>query len=238
MDARFEYMKKAAEELRIDVSKACSDAGRAEEPDILLASKYASAEDMNFLYRECGMRLFGENRVQSLLEKYDRLDSGIELHFIGSLQKNKVKYIADKVTMIHSVDSLSLAGEIDRQCAKLGRKMDILAEVNIGREESKGGVMPEDMPSFIDSLYSFSNIRLRGIMTMAPVCENAEEYRNYFRETYDIYIDNYIKNPHNIKGFECEPVLSMGMSGSYREAIAEGATLIRVGRAVFSASQT
>ena len=176
------------------------------------------------------MGKIGENRVQSLLEKYDALHrDGLDIHFIGSLQKNKVKYIIDKVSMIESLDSLPLAEEIERQAAKHEKVMDCLIEVNIGREAQKGGVLPEDVTDFAGKLAFFPHIRLCGIMTMAPKCDDPEDYRKYFRESYHIFIDICEKKLHNVD----RHVLSMGMSRSFEAALAEGATLIRVGRAAF-----
>lgn len=193
--------------------------------DILIATKTQSAEDINFIISK-GVTLIGENRVQELIEKYDKINKdGISIHLIGSLQKNKVKYIYDKVDMIHSVDSLSLAKEIDKQCAKISKVMDVLVEINIGKEESKGGIMPEDAFSFVNELKAFDFIRVRGLMTMAPRCDSEEQYRAYFKETKKIF-DSIFGNDENA-------VLSMGMSGSYEYAIKEGSTLIRVGSSVF-----
>ena len=168
--------------------------------------------------------------MQSLLEKYDALHrDGLDIHFIGSLQKNKVKYIIDKVSMIESLDSLPLAEEIERQAAKQDKVMDCLIEVNIGREAQKGGIMPEDAADFAEKVALFPHIRLCGIMTMAPKCTDISDYRKYFRESYHIFIDICEKKLHNVD----RHVLSMGMSQSFEAALAEGATLIRVGRAVF-----
>lgn len=191
---------------------------------LLLATKMQSAEDINFLISE-GATLIGENRVNEIREKYDALDKGASLHMIGTLQKNKVKYIFDKVDMIHSVDSYSLAEEINKRCASAGKIMDILIEVNSGREEAKGGIMPEDVEDFIDSLRSLTSVRVRGLMTMAPKCESEEEYMKYFSLTREIF-DKLFSEDENA-------VLSMGMSDSYIPAIKSGATMVRVGSAVF-----
>lgn len=191
---------------------------------LLVATKTQSAEDINFLISN-GVTLIGENRVQELLEKYDKINKdGVSVHLIGSLQKNKVKYICDKVDMIHSVDSLSLATEISKRCLAIGKVMDVLVEINIGREESKGGIMPEDAEEFIKSLSCLDGISVRGLMTMAPRCTE-EEYHSYFKETKKIF-DKLFGNTENA-------VLSMGMSESYEYAVMEGATLVRVGSAIF-----
>ena len=192
---------------------------------LLIATKMQSAEDINFLI-ENGASIIGENRVQELLQKYDEIKKDkVSIHLIGSLQKNKVKYICDKVDMIHSVDSLSLAEEINKRCAAIGRTMDVLIEINSGREAEKGGIMPEDARSFLSSLAEFKNIRVRGLMTMAPKCKSEEEYRGYFALTKSIF-DELFKDDYSA-------ILSMGMSNSYEYAIKEGATLVRVGSAIF-----
>ncbi len=197
---------------------------------LLLATKYATAEQINAA-AEYGVRDIGENRVQQLLEKYDALDRDrLNIHFIGRLQKNKVKYIVDKVCMIHSLDSVELAREIDRRCEKIDKVMDVLIEINIGEEDAKGGISPSELGAFYSEVCVFEHIRVVGLMTMAPKCEKKEEFTKYFRETYSIFLDFCDKNLHNID----RTVLSMGMSDSYTAAVSEGATLVRVGRAAFA----
>ena len=191
---------------------------------LLLATKMQSAEDINYLISE-GATLIGENRVNEIREKYDALDKSASLHMIGTLQKNKVKYIYDKVDMIHSVDSYSLAEEINKKCASVGKVMDVLIEVNSGREEAKGGILPEDVEDFIKSLQSLTSIRVRGLMTMAPRCESEEEYMKYFSLTREIFDKLFSEDR--------DAILSMGMSDSYIPAIKAGATMVRVGSAVF-----
>ena len=191
---------------------------------LLAATKMQSAEDINYLISK-GVKIIGENRVNELLEKYDSYDKSAEVHFIGTLQKNKVKYIIDKVSLIHSLDSLSLAEEISKRAVKIGRVMDVLVEINSGREENKGGIMPEDLGSFLDSLKSLTGVRVRGLMTMAPRCEKKEDYIKYFSLTKELF-DKFFGN-------DTDAVLSMGMSESYEEAIMCGATLVRVGSKIF-----
>ena len=202
------------------------------ERDVMLlaAVKYTDAEHINYLHRTLGIHDVGENRVQQLLERWDTLDrEGLRVHFIGKLQSNKVKYIIDKVCMIHSLDSLSLAKEIERQAAKHGLVMDVLVEINSGEEENKSGLHPCDVEAFCLSLAAFPHIRLRGFMTMAPKCEKNEDYRKYFQETYQECLDIWQKKLYNI----VRPILSMGMSDSFEAAIEEGATVVRIGRALF-----
>ncbi len=205
---------------------------------LLAVTKTVPVEVINYAIDELGVTAIGENRVQELLEKYDQLHkpkSGkLEIHLIGSLQTNKVKYIIDKVDMIESVDSLKLAAEIDRQAKKHGLTMDILVEVNIGREPQKGGVMPEELEQFIDDLSQFSSIRLRGLMTIAPKCDQNSDYIKFFEETFQYFLDISNKKAHNIYGANFD-VLSMGMSGSYREALKCGSNEIRLGSTIFGA---
>jgi pyridoxal phosphate enzyme (YggS family) len=198
---------------------------------LVAAVKYTDAAHIDYLHRNLGVCDVGENRVQQLLEHWEQVDrDGLRFHFIGTLQTNKVKYIADKVVMIHSVDSLKLAGEIERQMAKLDRKMDVLVEINSGAEENKSGVASEDAPALCEAIAKFPHLNLRGFMTMAPKCEKNEDYRKYFQETYRLGLDIWTKNLHNIG----RPIFSMGMSGNYEIAIEEGADLVRVGRMLFA----
>ena len=225
----FEYIDENLNRIREKAFAAAKKSPYSQDYDILLATKYASAEEINYAHSR-GINKIGENRVQSLLEKYDKLDlDGLDIHFIGSLQRNKVKYIIDKVSMIESLDSLDLAREIEKQAAKKGIVMDCLIEVNIGDEEAKGGVGKNEVLQFADSLDEFEHIRLCGIMTMAPKCTEIDEYRKYFKESYNIFIDICEKKLHNVS----RRVLSMGMSESFEAALMEGANLIRVGRAAF-----
>ncbi|MBQ7336529.1 MAG: YggS family pyridoxal phosphate-dependent enzyme [Clostridia bacterium] len=197
---------------------------------LLAAIKYTDAEHVNYLHRALGINDVGENRVQQLLERWETLDrEKLRMHFIGTLQSNKVKYIVDKVCMIHSLDSESLAKEIERQAAKRDLVMDVLAEVNCGEEESKSGLAPAEVAAFCSELVNYPHIRLRGFMTMAPKCEKNEEYRKYFQETSQLCLDIWQKKLHNIG----RPILSMGMSGSFEVAIEEGADIVRIGRALF-----
>lgn len=231
-NSNFSYIDENLREIRARMSAATKRSEKGNDPRLLVASKYATAEEMNYAAR-LGVKLFGENRVSSLLEKYDKLDKDIELHFIGSLQTNKVKSLIGKVSLIHSLDSLRLAEAIEKHSANAGVRTAVLCEINSGREAQKGGIMPEDFPAFAAKLGEFPHVELRGLMTMAPNCENIEDYRKYFKETYNIFIDFFQKKPHNIDSYVKMPILSMGMSESFEIAIEEGADLVRVGRAVF-----
>ena len=196
---------------------------------IMAVIKTRTPEEINFAVRECGITLLGENRVQELLAHYDDLDHSAKLHFIGSLQKNKVKYIIDKVDMIESLDSLSLAAEIDKQAKKAGVKMPVLIELNIGREESKGGIFPEELPALCDALRAYESIVPSGLMTIAPICENKDDYNGYFSEMKRL-LDTVFK----VKFPESQhPILSMGMSGRFHEALQNGTDIIRIGEGIF-----
>lgn len=191
---------------------------------LLLATKMQGCEDINFLIEQ-GAYLIGENKVNELLEKYEGYDKRAEIHFIGTLQSNKVKYIIDKVSLIHSVDKLSLLEEIDKRAGKIGKIMDVLIEVNSGKEENKGGVFPEDVSDFYEKTKEFKNVRVRGLMTMAPRCESREGYLHYFGLTKKLF-DELFGNDENA-------ILSMGMSESYEYALEAGATIVRVGSKIF-----
>lgn len=197
--------------------------------DVMAVIKTRTPDEINFAVRECGITLLGENRVQELLAHYDDLDHTASLHFIGSLQKNKVKYIIDKVDMIESLDSVSLAAEIDKQAKKAGIKMPVLIEINIGREESKGGIFPEALEAFCESILSYENILPKGLMTIAPICENKDDYNEYFSEMKTLRDTVFAKK----FSLEEEPLLSMGMSGSFHEALQNGSHIIRIGEGIF-----
>lgn len=214
------------------IRRAEAEAGRpAGDVTLVPAVKYADAAQINLLHRARGLCEMGENRVQTLLEHWAALEDreAMRVHFIGSLQTNKVRSIIDKVVMIHSLDSLTLAAEIEKQAAKRGLSIDVLVEINIGREESKGGVMPEAAADFCAALAAYPHLRLCGFMTMAPKCEKSTEFLRFFTETYQLVLDIWTKKLHNIE----RPFLSMGMSDSYVPAIACGATCVRVGSSIF-----
>jgi pyridoxal phosphate enzyme (YggS family) len=202
--------------------------GRAE---LLLATKTVPPELINYAVT-CGTRLIGENRVQELLEKYDSLDKeNMEIHFIGHLQTNKVKYIIDKVSMIHSVDSLALASEIEKQAAKHNLTMKVLIEINIGSEAGKSGIAMEDTEEFLEKIGEFPHLQPCGLMIIPPKTEFPEENLHFFEKIYQKFIDIRVKKEDN-KNWA---VLSAGMSGDYLQAVSCGANLVRVGSAVFGA---
>lgn len=215
----------------IEQIKSEIDGGKtAPDVTLMLATKTVDTERIAYAVNECGIKAIGENRVQELLDKYEDVkDLPCELHFIGTLQTNKVKYIVGKVDLIHSVDSEKLAKEIDVRASKLGIVQDILVEINCGKEESKSGIMPEDINTFLENISTYSNIRILGLMTMAPKCENKSDYHNYFSQIYKLFIDICKKKLDNIN----KPILSMGMSDSYLQAVQNGSNMVRVGSAVF-----
>ncbi len=197
---------------------------------ILAATKTVPQEMINFAIGECGIDLIGENRADELLQKIDFIDRNkTEVHFIGALQTNKVKYIIDKVDMIQSVDRESLALEIERQAKKLGIVMPILAEVNIGLEESKSGVHPEKIFEFCDFLGSLPHVSLRGLMAIPPKCEKIDGNREYFSKMRKIFVDIKAKNVDN----SIVEVLSLGMSDDYASAVENGSNLVRIGSGIF-----
>ncbi len=179
---------------------------------------------------DAGITLLGENKAQELCAKYDSYHKdGVEIHFIGHLQTNKVRQIVDKVQMIESVDSLPLAEEINKRCAALNKQMPILIEVNIGREESKSGVLPEDLPALLEEISKLPAVSVRGLMAIPPVCENNEQVSQYFYQIQQLFIDIKQKKYDNIN----MEILSMGMSGDYQTAIAYGSNVVRIGTAMF-----
>lgn len=207
---------------------AAGKSGRsAEDITLLAATKTVDADTVNYAIKK-GITHIGENRVQELLSKYSLLNPA-HSHFIGHLQTNKVKDIIDKVEMIESVDSLKLAKEISKQAGKRGIVMDILAEINIGGEESKSGFAPEDAENAVREIAKLPNIRIKGLMCIPPVANMPEEARKYFRKMYKLFLDIGAKNIDN----SCMSVLSMGMSGDFDIAVSEGANLVRVGTSLF-----
>ena len=214
-----------------NIKKACEQAGRSQEEVTLLAVSKTKPVDMLMDVYHAGARDFGENKVQELVEKIPQLPSDIRWHLIGHLQRNKVKYIVDKVAMIHSVDSLRLAETIEKEAAKKAVIVPILIEVNVAQEESKFGLKPEEVLPFIEQIADFSHIQINGLMTIAPYVDNAEENREIFRELKKLSVDIAAKNINNV----IMSVLSMGMTGDYMVAVQEGATMVRVGTGIFGA---
>lgn len=224
-------LKSNLETVESNIQKACARAGRKRDEVTLIAvSKTKPVPMLEEIYA-CGVRNFGENKVQELTEKYDVLPGDIKWHMIGHLQRNKVKYIVDKACCIHSVDSVRLAKEIEKEAAKKNCRVNILLEVNVAREESKFGLMPEEVMETVEEISKYSHICLQGLMTIAPYTENPEENRPYFAQLRKLSVDIASKNIDNIN----MSILSMGMTNDYEVAIEEGATLVRVGTGIFGA---
>ena len=215
-----------------NIADAAVQSGRRpEDITFLAATKTVAPEVINYAI-SLGLKFIGENKVQELLSKYESYDlENAQLHFIGHLQSNKVRQIVGKVSMIQSVDSLKLAQEISRQSIKQGISTDILIEVNVGREENKSGVMPENLEELLYQIAPLENISVQGLMAIPPICENEQKIRGYFQNMRNMFLDISSKKIDNIK----MGTLSMGMSGDYREAILEGANLVRIGSSLFGA---
>lgn len=215
-------------EIKQKIAAAAKKSGRTEKDITLLAAtKTVDIETINYAIKS-GIEFIGENRVQEFLSKYDGY-SPVHKHFIGHLQTNKVKDIINRVELIHSVDSYRLAEEISRQAVKNGKTMDILLEINIGNEESKSGFAPQDAVSAAEKISEFDGVRIRGLMAIPPICENAEQNRPYFAKMKKLFIDIGDKKIDNSN----MDILSMGMSDDYEIAIEEGATTVRIGTALF-----
>ena len=228
MKMGFDYIKRNVDSLKEEIKTLEKKYGR--EITLVAVTKSGSDEELIALM-ECPVTDIGENRPQELRRRGDLLHSAghsPKLHEIGNLQRNKVKMIIEDVTLIHSLDSLPLAEEIDKQARKVGRVVDVLVEINSAEEEQKGGIMPDDAEEFITELARYENIRVRGLMTMGPVVDDPEELRPYFRLTRELY--DRLNRRFDFNG----GILSMGMSDSYAVAIEEGATLVRVGRKLFN----
>ncbi len=222
-------LKENLENVLKNIADSEERSGRKKGDVTLIAvSKTKPVEMIKEVY-DLGVRDFGENRVQELTEKYDKLPSDIRWHLIGHLQTNKVKYIIDKAYMIHSVDSLKLANEISREAVKHSVTANILIEVNVSGEESKFGVSPEDLEDLIRKISVLPAIRIRGLMTVAPYVVDSEENRQFFIKMKQFAVDITRKNIDNVN-MDC---LSMGMSGDYTVAVEEGATFVRVGTSIF-----
>lgn len=216
-------------EVRQKIVQACERAGRNPSEVKLIAVSKTKPVSMIEEAIACGQTVFGENKVQELCDKIPQLPANLEWHLIGHLQRNKVKYIVDKVTLIHSVDTVRLAKQISQEAVKAGVTVQILLEVNVAREESKFGFMEEEVEEAVREIAAFPNIQIVGLMTIAPFVADPEENRIYFKKLHQLCVDINKKNIDNIRMSE----LSMGMTGDYEVAIEEGATMVRVGTGIF-----
>lgn len=214
-----------------NVKKACERSGRNfQDVTIIAVSKTKPLSDVEELLAH-GITEFGENKVQEMVDKYEHVSKPVNWHLIGHLQTNKVKYIVDKACLIHSVDSVHLAKEIEKEAAKKDVIVKVLIEVNIAQEESKFGIREDEVYSLIDAIKDMPHVHVMGLMTIAPFVDNPEENRVYFRKMHQLLLDIKSKCIDNID----MNVLSMGMTNDYEIAVEEGATMIRVGTAIFGA---
>ena len=215
------------------MEEACRVSGRnPEEVSLIAVSKTKPVSMLQEAY-DAGCRDFGENKVQEIMDKIDRLPSDIRWHMIGHLQTNKVKYIVGKVFLIHSVDSLHLAEAISKEAVKQNTTVNILIEVNVAKEDTKYGAMAEDTVSLVEKIALLPGICVKGLMTIAPYVENPQENRQYFVKLRQLAVDIKSKNIDNVH----MDILSMGMAGDYMVAIEEGATYVRVGTGIFGERQ-
>lgn len=213
------------EKIKLNIEKVREEMKAYPKARLCAVIKNRSPEEIRYAVDCCGVTLVGENRVQEFLSREPYL-SGAETHFVGRLQKNKVKYLVGRVAMIESVDSVPLAEEIASRSGKVGVVTDILCEVNTGREPQKGGFLPEELADALEKISHLKNIRLRGLMAVTPMTDSSEEKRGYFALLARLKSENE-------KYFSGNAILSMGMSGSYREALSEGADIIRIGTGIF-----
>lgn len=222
-------IKENLETVKQKIASAAVSAGRKPEEVTLIAVSKTKPVSMVEEAYVCGCRDFGENKVQELCEKYEMLPKDIRWHLIGHLQRNKVKYIIDKAYLIHSVDSLRLAEEIQKEAEKKQVQVNILIEVNMAKEESKFGVMPEDAENLVKEVSKLPNVHIQGLMTIAPVVEKPEDNAVYFTKLKQLSVDIMKKNIDNVT----MNILSMGMTGDYEQAVKDGAVYVRVGTGIF-----
>ena len=217
------------EQVRKNIEEACRKVNRdPKEVTLIAVSKTKPVELLREAY-QAGARCFGENKVQEIMDKYPQLPSDIQWHMIGHLQRNKVKYIVDKVDLIHSVDSMRLAEEISKEAEKKQTDVKVLIEVNVAQEESKFGVSVDETEELVREIAKLPRIHVLGLMTIAPNVSDPEENRPVFRTLKKLAVDIKMKNIDNVR----MDVLSMGMTGDYQVAIEEGATMVRVGTGIF-----
>ena len=224
-------IKENLEEVREKIRQACQRSGRREEDVTLISVSKTKPVDMLREAYEAGSRDFGENRVQEIMEKYGQMPEDVRWHMIGHLQKNKVRQVIDKAVLIHSVDTVELAEQIEKDAAKRDLTVDILLEVNVAEEESKFGFRTEEVEAAVMKIKEFPHVHIKGLMTIAPFVSNSEDNREVFKKLYQLYVDIRSKNIDNVN----MSVLSMGMTGDYEVAVEEGATMIRVGTGIFGA---
>lgn len=226
-------IKENLKQVEENINAACQRAGRDPKEVTLIAVSKTKPVSMIEEAIDYGIKDFGENKVQEMCDKIEKISNKLNWHLIGHLQRNKVKYIVDKACLIHSVDSLRLAQQIDSEAKKKNVICSILIEVNIAGEESKFGVSKDQVKELLEEIKELTNVHVKGLMTIAPYVEDAEENRGYFREMNKLFIDMRQENADN-DNIDME-ILSMGMTGDYQVAIEEGATMVRVGTGIFGA---
>ena len=224
-------LKENLDKVEVRIQNACRRAGRSRDEVTLVAVSKTKPVAMLREAYDLGIRIFGENKVQEIRDKYGEMPSDTEWHMIGHLQTNKVKYIVDKVKLIHSVDSLKLAETIEKEAEKHGRTVDILLEVNVAEETSKFGLKTVEVLPLYEKIVQLPHINVRGLMTIAPFVENPEKNRSVFADLHKLYVDIKDKNIDN----GTVSILSMGMTNDYEVAIEEGATMVRIGTGIFGA---
>ena len=222
-------IKENLDQVRETIDAACIRAGRRPEEVTLIAVSKTKPVPMLEEAYAAGTRDFGENKVQEILAKKPELPQDIRWHMIGHLQRNKVSQVIGNAVMIHSVDSLRLARQIEAEAAKKEVDVDILLEVNVAREESKYGFMLEEVEDAVMAIKDFPHVHIKGLMTIAPFVDNPEENRGIFKKLFEFAVDIGRKNIDNVT----MGVLSMGMTGDYEVAVEEGATMVRVGTGIF-----
>ena len=211
------------------VGEACARSGRNRKEVTLIAVSKTKPVELIREAMDAGADVFGENKVQELCDKYEQLPKTLHWHLIGHLQRNKVKYIVDKVDLIHSVESMRLAEEISKEAEKKQTDVKVLIEVNVAQEESKFGVSVDETEELVREIAKLPRIHVLGLMTIAPNVSDPEENRPVFRTLKKLAVDIKMKNIDNVR----MDVLSMGMTGDYQVAIEEGATMVRVGTGIF-----
>lgn len=227
MNSEFGYIDENYRRICADIEEAKSRYRNSHEEIMLMAVTKTVAPDAVNHAISCGIRLLGENRVQEYESKKDLYNPAVSVHFIGHLQTNKVKYIIEDIDLIQSVDSIRLAAEINRQAERIGKRQQVLAEVNIGGEGSKNGVSPEALPELLEEMAKMPNLQVKGLMTIPPPGDNEK----FLCKMQQLYLDISSKNMDNID----MDILSMGMSGDYAKAIQYGSTLVRIGTGLFGA---
>ncbi len=223
------YIRNNIIEIKRSIESTCKGVGR--DPEEIKIIGVTKTVDLPKIKEAIGygLRSIGENKVQEIREKHEKIDESIEWHMIGHLQTNKVKYIIDKVDLIQSLDSIRLAKEINKQCKKNNGKMNVLIQVNIANADSKFGISPKEIHVFLDKLSEMNNLKIKGLMTIVPYVENPEKVRVYFKKMKELFDSLKNRNGNNIQ----LEYLSMGMTNDYLIAIEEGSNMVRIGTGVF-----